>query len=76
MSSLTHSGVLSNVQIELLKAFSHNLEDSELQELRNRLAQFFAERMITQANKVWDEKNWSNTEMDNLLNSENKFKNK
>ncbi|MBL7772791.1 MAG: hypothetical protein JNM95_08020 [Chitinophagaceae bacterium] len=75
MSSLTHSGVLSNVQIELLKAFSHNLEDSELQELRNRLAQFFAERMITQANKVWDEKNWSNTEMDNLLNSENKFKN-
>lgn len=76
MSSLTHSGVLSNVQIELLKAFSHNLEDSELQELRNRLAQFFAERMITQANKVWDEKNWSNTEMDNLLNSDNKFKNK
>lgn len=76
MSSLTHSGVLSNVQIELLKAFSHNLEDSELQELRNRLAQFFAERMITQANKVWDEKNSSNTEMDNLLNSENKFKNK
>ncbi len=59
----------SNVQLELLKTFSHQLADSEISELRKMLATFFAQRAIKQANKVWDEKKWTDTDVDEMLNT-------
>jgi hypothetical protein len=58
---------LTNAQLELLKAFSHDLNESELAELRRVLAQFFAKRAIQQANKVWEEKGWTDADVDKLL---------
>jgi len=58
---------LSNVQLEILKAFSHNLSEPELQELRAMLAAFFAKRAIEAANKVWEEKGWSDADVDEML---------
>jgi hypothetical protein len=42
----------SNVQMELLKVFSYNLENSELLELKEVIANYFAQRAIKAANKV------------------------
>ena len=57
----------SNGQLELLKAFSHNLSDSELAELKKVLAQFFAQRAINEANQVWDEKGWTEADVERIL---------
>ena len=60
---------LTNTQLEILKAFSYNLDKTELQEFKDLLAQYFAKRAIKSANKVWDEKGWTNEKVDELLNT-------
>lgn len=60
---------LTNAQLEILKAFSHNLSDKDLMDLRKMLADFFAEKAITEANNAWDEKGWTNDDVDRLLNT-------
>jgi hypothetical protein len=49
---------LSNLQLELLKAFSHQLDEKDLVELRGMLALFFAKKAIESANEVWDKEGW------------------
>lgn len=48
---------LTNVQLELLKTFSHQLTEHELVELQKTIAAFFAKRLTEQADKIWGEKN-------------------
>ncbi|MCA4900126.1 MAG: hypothetical protein ACK514_17275 [Bacteroidota bacterium] len=62
------SSPFSNTQLELLKLFSTGLSDSELKELRELLANFYANKSIKAADKAWDEKGLSNQEMDRWLN--------
>jgi hypothetical protein len=58
---------LTNVQLELLKTFSLELSEDELLQLRELLANFFAEKAIQAANRTWDEKGWDNEKVDRLL---------
>lgn len=58
---------LSNLQVELLKTFSHNLDKDDLIAIKRMLANFFAEKASEEFDKVWEEKGWSNDKMDNLL---------
>jgi hypothetical protein len=60
---------LTNVQLELLKTFSHQLPDKDLIELRKTLAHFFAERLIQQADEIWEEKEWNNQVVDTMLHT-------
>ena len=60
---------LTNVQLEILKAFSFNLNNEELQSFKNVIAQYFAKRAIRSANKVWDEKGWKDEDVDKMLNT-------
>lgn len=55
---------LSNLQLELLKTFSHELTEEELLEIRKLLAEFFAKRAIEEANRVWDEEQWDKGNVD------------
>ncbi len=59
----------TNVQLELLKTFSHQLSDNDLADLRKTLALFFAQRLIQQADKIWDEKKWTDVDVDKMLNT-------
>ena len=59
----------SNTQLEILRAFSHQLSEQELKNLRKVLARFFADRLTREADKVWEEKNWSDEKMNELLNT-------
>jgi hypothetical protein len=59
----------SNVQLELLKTFSHQLPEKDLIDLKITLAGFFAEKLINQADKVWKEENWNDEIIDKLLNT-------
>lgn len=60
---------LSNLQLELLKAFSHQLSEQDLLQVRALLAAFFAKKSIEIANKVWDEEGWTPEKVDQLLHS-------
>jgi hypothetical protein len=61
---------LPNLQLEILKLYSTNLDKTELNELKEQLAQFYAKKSIKNANNVWVEKKLTNEDMDNWLNNE------
>ncbi len=63
----TYNG-LSNVQKELLKIYSQDITDNELNELKKVMGTFFAQRAIINSDKIWEEKNYSNDKMDEWLN--------
>jgi len=60
---------LTNVQLELLKVFSHNLNEKELLELKDVLANFFADRLINLANQVWEENAWTEGDVQRMLHT-------
>ncbi|MCU0341330.1 MAG: hypothetical protein MUE30_15735 [Spirosomaceae bacterium] len=62
---------LSNVQVELLKLFATNMSDEDIRDLRSQLAQFYAKKSIEAADKIWDERGYTNELMHEWLNEEN-----
>ncbi len=59
---------LSNVQEELLKLYSTNLSPDELKELKIVLGKYFAQKATKEADKIWDNKKYSNETMNTWLN--------
>ncbi len=59
---------LTNVQMELMKLYSTNLSEKDLEELKHVLAQYYADKAIAQANKLWDERNLTDADMEAWLN--------
>ena len=60
---------LSNVQLEILKTFSYQLSEEELLELREVIAGYFANKAIQAANQVWEEKGWTDQEVEKMLHT-------
>ena len=59
---------LSNVQLELLKLFSTNLDDKDIIELKDLLSGFYADKAIAKADLIWDEEKLDDELMDKWLN--------
>ncbi len=57
----------SNVQLELLKVYSHQLPDADLNDLKVLLAHFFADKAITAADTAWEERSWDAAHVEQLL---------
>jgi predicted transcriptional regulator len=62
---------LSNLQQELLKLYASNISEADLLVIKRYLAKFFAEKAIAEADKIWDEKGYTNDTMKNWLNEDN-----
>ena len=62
------SNLLSNLQIELLKLYSTDLPEPELIELKILLANYFAQKAIQGADRIWEEKQLSSHDMETWLN--------
>ena len=60
---------LSNLQLELLKAFSHQLSEEDLTKIKAMLGAFFAKKAIESANEVWDKEGWDQEKIDSLLHT-------
>ena len=58
MSDLPIHQPFTNLQLELLSLYARDVSDEELMQIRDMLAQFFADRATQRANKVWQEKNF------------------
>lgn len=50
---------LSNIQLELLKLYSVGVDEQTLVDLKKEMAKFFLKRLRNEADKVWEEKNYS-----------------
>jgi hypothetical protein len=59
---------LSNLQLELLKLYSTNVEEDDLNDVKILLASYFSKKAISEADKVWESKKLSNKDMDKWLN--------
>ena len=58
---------LSNVQLELLKLFSTDMSDEELNELKSVIANFYAQKAMDMADKIWDERGLTQEDMEKWL---------
>jgi len=73
---MLNSPSLSNLQLEILKAYSHQLSETDLLDLKRTLASFFSQRLIKQADISWDEKNWKDADVDKILGEKLRRKSK
>ncbi|OYT12794.1 MAG: hypothetical protein B6I19_08465 [Bacteroidetes bacterium 4572_114] len=49
---------LTNLQLELLKLFTKPISEDDLLEIKDFLVQYFANKAMDLADKVWDENKW------------------
>lgn len=59
---------LTNLQLELLKIFSYQLNQQQLTDIKNLLANYFSEQATQEMDKLWEENNWDNDTMTTWAN--------
>jgi len=50
---------LTNLQQELLKIFSFEISDQQLNEVRTLLSSYFAAKATQEMDRLWEENNWT-----------------
>ncbi len=61
---------LTNLQKEILKLYSTDMAENDLNDLKTLLAKYYAKKAVKEADKIWNEKNLTNRDMDLWLNEE------
>lgn len=64
----THSS-LSNLQLELLNLYAQNVSDQDLKNIKDLIVQYFAEQAMDIADKVWEDKGWTDEDSHRLANT-------
>lgn len=54
-------------QLEILRLFSRDLDDSDLIAIKRLIVQYLGEKVTKLADDVWDEKGWDDEDMEVLL---------
>ncbi len=54
---------LTNLQLQLLKTFSYELEDSQLEEIRKMLTHYFAEKISDEMDRIFEERGWDDSKL-------------
>ena len=58
---------ITNLQRELMKVFSYEVSEQELEDIRDLLSNYFAEKATREMDRLWDERGWTNETMDEWL---------
>ena len=61
---------LSNLQQELLKLYSSDIEEADLLHIKTYLARYFAGKAIGEADTIWQQKAYTNATMNQWLNED------
>jgi hypothetical protein len=64
------SSGLNELQKDLLKLFSVDINEQEMKDIKEMLTQYFSKRLINEANKAWDKKGYNKGTVKRLLNNE------
>jgi hypothetical protein len=59
---------LTNLQLELLKLFTRPVSEDDLLEIKKFIVQYFANKAMDLADKVWDENKWDKEDEKKFLN--------
>ena len=59
---------LSGLQLELLKVYSFEPSPNDLQQIKQMLAKFFANKLVNKVQKSIEENNITNNDLENWLN--------
>ena len=70
------SNKMSNFQLELLKMFRYNLTENQLTELKDLLSKYFVDKVDSEMDKLWNEKEWSDSTMESLANQHTRISRK
>ena len=68
---LPRSQPFSNLQLELLRLYSNQIEEKDLLEIKQMLGLYFAKKLVSLADDAWTKNKWSNEDMEMLLNDPN-----
>lgn len=60
---------LNDLQLEILKLFARDLEEADLLAIKKLIVLYLAKKAIQMADEVWEEKKWTNEDMERLLNA-------
>ncbi|MFD2570102.1 hypothetical protein ACFSUS_05610 [Spirosoma soli] len=58
------------MQQELLKLYAQDVSETDLQNIRELIGQYFAQRLTDIADKAWNEQGWSEQTMQDWLNDD------
>jgi len=64
--------VLSNMQKELLKLYSTEIPEEQLQEIKYLLGNYFADKASDEMDRLWDENRWNDQTMNQWANEHNR----
>ncbi|HFA49103.1 MAG TPA: hypothetical protein ENJ95_08805 [Bacteroidetes bacterium] len=72
MTELKLEKPLTNLQMEMLKLFSANLTDANLNEVSEWLSKYFMKKSSERATEIWDKKGYSEKDVKKWLNPKQK----
>ena len=55
---------MSNLQLELLRVFDAELSEDQLKEIRSLLAGYFASKVTSEMDALFEEKGWGNEKIE------------
>jgi hypothetical protein len=58
---------LNDLQLEILKLFSRDLEEADLLAIKRMIVKYLAKKVTRMADEAWEEKNWTNEDMEKML---------
>ncbi|MDR0829531.1 MAG: hypothetical protein LBN95_05400 [Prevotellaceae bacterium] len=63
------ANTLNSVQLLLLQHFARIQSEQEKDDIQNMLLNYYQKKVDNQADRLWDELNWNNKTVDEILNS-------
>jgi hypothetical protein len=60
---------LNKAQLELLRLFSRVKSEEELLDIKRMVTQYYAERVKKEVNKAWEERGYTQEDLDRMANS-------
>ena len=61
------SAPLTNLQLELVKLFAKEVPEEDLQNIKQLIANYFAEKAMDEADRTWDAKGWTAEDAERML---------
>ena len=59
---------MTNLQLELLKLYTRKVSEQDLQSIKQMLAQYFSNKTMDLADKVWEKNNWKDDDAERFSN--------
>jgi len=63
---------LTTLQLEMLKLFARDIEETDLIEIKKFLVKYFANKAMDLADKVWEQNNWNEQDENRFLKEHNR----